>query len=219
MSKYKVDGKYICECQKSFDKAQSLNAHFSHCLIHRNGEPNKREHVRQGKMSGWDKFTFEDRQKFAKKAHETFKKSGKKKKLSEETKKKLSISLKGKTGGVREGSNKWKGIYVIQNNNKIWLDSSYEKRFIEILNKLNISWIKNKKRFPYTYEGTHRKYIPDFYIPEFDIWIEVKGMEKPIDIFKWQYFPHKLFVIRKFDLIKLELNEITFYQFIKNDCI
>lgn len=34
-SKYKVDNLYICECGRQFEKSQSLNAHFSHCKIHR----------------------------------------------------------------------------------------------------------------------------------------------------------------------------------------
>ena len=36
MSKYKItDSLYRCECGKEFIKAQSLNAHFAFCLIHK----------------------------------------------------------------------------------------------------------------------------------------------------------------------------------------
>lgn len=29
---------YICECGKQYHNAQSMNAHYSHCIIHRNGK-------------------------------------------------------------------------------------------------------------------------------------------------------------------------------------
>ena len=209
VSKYKVGGIYKCECEKTFEKSQSLNVHFSHCLVHRNGVPVNREHVKNKIMAGWDKFTEEDKQSFYKKGKETFKASGKKrKKTSDETKLKLSKALKGRTGGFRKGCNKWKGINIIQDEKTIWLDSSYEKRFVDFLNLKNIKWIKNYKKFDYIYETINRKYIPDFYLPAFNLWIEIKGMEKPNDIFKWNFFPYKLKIIRNKELSLLESNDI-----------
>jgi hypothetical protein len=56
-----------------------------------------------------------------------------------------------------------------------------------------------------------RKYYPDFYLPEFNLWIEVKGWEKEIDQFKWAQFPHTLKIIRNNDLLLYE-NDINQLQ-------
>lgn len=60
--------KYICECGKYFEKSQSLNAHFGHCLIHKTklGKPITKINwwLTKGKMNGWDKFTKEEIQNF-----------------------------------------------------------------------------------------------------------------------------------------------------------
>lgn len=56
-SKYWNGISYVCECGKSFDKSQSINAHFSHCEIHSNivGRIHSRDyfHPNKGNMVGW----------------------------------------------------------------------------------------------------------------------------------------------------------------------
>jgi hypothetical protein len=42
-NKHAISTNGTCECGKTFEKAQSLNAHYRHCLIHRNGEPVNRK--------------------------------------------------------------------------------------------------------------------------------------------------------------------------------
>lgn len=37
MKKYVCMTEFICECGREFTNSQSLNAHYSHCLVHRNG--------------------------------------------------------------------------------------------------------------------------------------------------------------------------------------
>lgn len=58
---------YTCQCGKTFEKANSLNAHYSHCAIHKQAigtelSPNRVKGANKGKMMGWDKFD-EDRLK------------------------------------------------------------------------------------------------------------------------------------------------------------
>jgi hypothetical protein len=100
-SEYKIgENLYRCECGKEFNKSQSLNAHFSHCLVHRKGEPQKRKHVVEGKMAGWDKFSEEKIKQIHKKAGKTISrkiKSGeittwKGRKHKEKTKQKIRLS-------------------------------------------------------------------------------------------------------------------------------
>ena len=59
----------------------------------------------------------------------------------------------------------------------VQLDSGAEYAFVLLLEANNIVWEKNtKKSFPFTdAEGRERRYYPDFYLPEFDFWVEIKG--------------------------------------------
>lgn len=54
--------------------------------------------------------------------------------------------------------------------------SSWEANVARILNYLKIEWIYEFKRF-YFENGDDgvMSYLPDFYLPQFDVWIEVKG--------------------------------------------
>ena len=39
----------------------------------------------------------------------------------------------------------------------------------------NINFIRNKIGFKYTIDGVERTYFPDFYLPDNDIYVEIKG--------------------------------------------
>lgn len=198
-TQYLIGGKYRCECGREFEKSQSLNSHFSRCKIHRGESYTPRSGYAFRNLSD------EDKQKiFANNG-----KSQRGKTLSEEHKHKISQSLKAAPpsenwGGYREGTNKWKGgkKFCKALEKEVWLDSRWELKFVSILEGYEIVWIKNYKRFPYEFEGMKRKYIPDFYLPEFDTWVEVKGWEKPVDKIKWEAFPHFLKIVRGEDLVK-----------------
>lgn len=86
-----------------------------------------------------------------------------------------SSFLIGKTGGIRDasGKNRKFGCYY----NDQWFDSGWEIEFVKRLDFLNIKWIKNTKIFfNYVDENLkQRKYYPDFYLEDFDLWIEIKG--------------------------------------------
>lgn len=75
-------------------------------------------------------------------------------------------------GGYRENSTKlhrciYKGISM---------HSGSEKKFAEILDKNGISWIKNSNQFyKYIFNNKNKKYYPDFYLPDFKLWVEIKG--------------------------------------------
>ena len=62
--------------------------------------------------------------------------------------------------------------YVFSNETKIWIRSSYELRVIESLSKFNIKWEYEKQSFDVNELGT---WHPDFYLPEYDLWWEIKG--------------------------------------------
>lgn len=57
------------------------------------------------------------------------------------------------------------------------MDSGAERAFAELLDANNIEWSKNNTlSFPFIdSKGEARKYFPDFYLPEYDYWVEIKG--------------------------------------------
>ena len=88
-----------------------------------------------------------------------------------EYKEKLSKSLKGKTGGYREGGGRSKGGYY---KNKHF-DSMYEIEIAQFLDENNIIWKRNTKRMYFEWKGRKTYYIPDFYLPSIDAYLETKG--------------------------------------------
>lgn len=57
------------------------------------------------------------------------------------------------------------------------MDSGAERAFAELLDDHQIRWSKNSTVwFDFIdSEGKTRKYFPDFYLPDYDFWAEIKG--------------------------------------------
>ena len=57
------------------------------------------------------------------------------------------------------------------------MDSTWEVECAKRLDELGIRWIRNPSlKLKYTTRGRRaRNYIPDFYLPDHDVYIEVKG--------------------------------------------
>ena len=93
----------------------------------------------------------------------------------------------------------------------IYCASSWELAFVIFCLNNNIEIKRNDKGFEYWFENTKHKYYPDFYLPEVDQYIEIKGYEPKDKIIKnqekWNQFPYKLDVYNT-DKIKPILNEI-----------
>ena len=49
----------------------------------------------------------------------------------------------------------------------------------------DIKWERKTKPFNYFWNGKWHLYFPDFYLPEFDLYLEVKGYEVERDRCKW----------------------------------
>lgn len=51
-----------------------------------------------------------------------------------------------------------------------------EIRVAKVLDKLNLKWKRNTNGFSYlTLDGKNRKYYPDFYLEDYDVYVEFKG--------------------------------------------
>jgi hypothetical protein len=70
-----------------------------------------------------------------------------------------------------------KPILVINplDNTEVWLDSSWEVRISELLNVLNIRWIRPK--FIKWVDSTNkvRRYFPDFYLLDYEVYLDPKN--------------------------------------------
>jgi hypothetical protein len=185
-SKYLIsENFYMCECGKTFNKCQSLNAHFSHCLIHRNGKPETREHVRHHHMCGWENKTTDEIAEFKKKAGKQLSNNiscGKTvpsflgKSHSNETREKMSEHAKSFNNGFVKC--KYFDVFSSYQNMKIRVQGTYEKLYAEYLNKVGVNWVRDKRiNMKYKNGSTDymHTYYPDFYLPDSDEYIEIKG--------------------------------------------
>ncbi len=85
--------------------------------------------------------------------------------------------------------------------------SSYEYRFATILNQNNINW--QYEPIAFKIKSINKKYYPDFYLPEYNLWIEIKGywypnMKEKFNEFIKEYSNIKIKVLYLSDIIELE---------------
>jgi len=96
-------------------------------------------------------------------------------------------------GKIRHG----KGSYY-QN---FWMRSSYEIAFATWCDKNNIVW----QYEPKTFDLGNTTYTPDFYLPEFNLYIEIKGWWRDdakikFDLFKQMYCGERIKIVDKNEL-------------------
>lgn len=103
------------------------------------------------------------------------------------------------------GRSKWFEV------NGVKVQGTWERDVAIKLNEMCVEWVKpktNKFIFKYEMDGKIRSYSPDFYLPEFDVYLEIKGYwwgrdREKMDLVASQY-PDKRIVIvekREFELI------------------
>jgi hypothetical protein len=68
-------------------------------------------------------------------------------------------------------------IYKTLDGKQVQMDSTWEVIMAMRLDELNIKWERDENmKLPYLSKaGRKRNYIPDFYLPAYDVYIEVKG--------------------------------------------
>lgn len=84
--------------------------------------------------------------------------------------------------------------------------SSYEREFMKYLDGKDIVWERNTQRFPYQQDGKTHYYIPDFYLPSFDLYVETKGFLRANDPIKFEAFPYHLVLLTCKELMELGCN-------------
>ncbi len=139
---------------------------------------------------------------------------------SKKTKNLMPLSRKGKFTGKNNpmygkpsphGKGEW---FTKEDGTKVWMRSSWEIKFAKYLNKHKIGWLYEFKVFPitYLYEGKMKEgnYLPDFYLPIFDKYVEVKGYWRDkskfkFEAFKEQYPNEKIQLVMKEEMKELGL--------------
>lgn len=87
----------------------------------------------------------------------------------------------------------------------IKVDGTWELKVATFLDTTNLKWKRNKKRFSYTKpDGKKSTYQPDFYIEDWNCYVEVKGYETELDQSKWSQFKEKLKIIKSRDIGELD---------------
>ncbi len=77
---------------------------------------------------------------------------------------------------------------------KVKLDGTWELAAAKYFDSINVKWIRNKKRFEYFNEikNTKSTYCPDFYIEDWNTYIEIKGYTTELDLCKWRQFTENI---------------------------
>lgn len=131
-------------------------------------------------------------------------------KIPQDVRQKISISMRkavlegrqktpkpyGKYCKLYEGIN-WKGKIEI-------LQGGCEKIVADFLTKEQIKWERPVQSFTYIFKNKQHEYFPDFYLPDYNVYIEVKGRVQEKDLSKWKYFTKKLLVIDKDSIYNLK---------------
>lgn len=80
---------------------------------------------------------------------------------------------------------------------------TYDSRFCILQTTRLTNWRRNTKRFPYlNLQNKISYYTPDFWVENFNSYLEVKGYTTDLDRCKWSQFTENLIVWTRSELIK-----------------
>jgi hypothetical protein len=89
---------------------------------------------------------------------------------------------------------------------KVWMRSSWEVKFADWLDRHGIEWQYEPKKFPVGRGAWRGKsYTPDFYLPRWRLWIEIKGWLRKSDEQRLQVFISKYpEVVKNWHMLRFE---------------
>jgi len=183
-------------CEKcNFLIKQNFEKHFNYC----DGSGPRRKKPGFGSGKGWSKGLTKDTDYRVMKISEGMKNSNyiyKPHNHTEETKNKISqLMIDRYATGWESTAGRCKKIEYVSNvAGIIKVDGNWELRVAKYLDTLSVKWIRNKKRFKYnnTIKNCISTYCPDFYVYDWNIFIEVKGYKTELDEIKWIQFKEKI---------------------------
>ena len=147
--------------------------------------------------------------------------------ISQETRQKLGKSWRGKKHSQEEKDKISKGIrkailehpesYSSSNvngrvkhyeYNGYKIDGLWELEVAKYLDSKNIKWEKPNKGFKYEWNNNIHLYFPDFYLPEYNYYVEVKGYQRERDLYKWRSVDN-LIIIKSKEISQIRNNEFV----------
>jgi hypothetical protein len=147
--------------------------------------------------------------------------------MSDETKKKISEALKNRVWTEEQRKQHSEAMKIAvkthpdsytKNNvvgrvknidyNGVKLKGKWELIVAKWLDENQIKWEHETKSFEYEWNGK-RNYYPDFYLPDFDFFIEVKGYVTDRDLSKWENITN-LKVFKLSEINKIKNNTLDF---------
>lgn len=75
------------------------------------------------------------------------------------------------------------------------LKGQWEVTTAKWLDSLNIAWLSEVNPQPYYWNDGWHLYYPDFYLIDYNIYIEVKGYKTERDDAKWSHFKNELLIV------------------------
>lgn len=126
--------------------------------------------------------------------------------ITEKIRKNISKTIAAKVAAGTWHTSLAKKMHIVYKG--IPLHGTWELKYAKYLDEMGIVWVRNTDSFSYRYEDKERRYTPDFYLPETDRYVEVKGYKTKKDDAKWSQFPpHRtLLVLMKKDLLSLGID-------------
>ena len=182
----------LCQhCKKECKNGNSLRNHERLCKENPNKQDSSFKKFKMENPEPWNKGKTGIQAAWNKGKEGTF--TGKK--HSDETKRKMSENIKQRyaDGWECTAGRCKKYYYSSPIAGDIKVDGSWELIFCKYADAMKLKWRRNTKRFPYTKpDGKLSTYLPDFFVEDWDSYIEVKGYETDLDNAKWEQFPKEL---------------------------
>ncbi len=88
------------------------------------------------------------------------------------------------------------------------LHGRWEVIFAQWLDSNSVVWRRPKIPFKYEFQGKTRSYFPDFYLPDLNLYVEVKGYETDRDRQKWSSVPN-LLVIKAHEIEQIKSGKFS----------
>lgn len=104
-------------------------------------------------------------------------------------------------------------IYKDSLNNDVKVKGTWELLVANFLTTNNINWTNIiDEKIIYEWNSKKRRYFPDFYLIDYDIYIEVKGYERKRDLEKWKVIKDKLIIFKKNEINLIKNNNLDIYN-------
>lgn len=196
-------------CHRDEKSNKSKSQHELYCKSNPEGQKRKPSYGMLGKK-GSNQFIKGTAKPMTEAGKEAIRELNRNRPWTAETRAKHSASMKKAVENNPEAySSSNRGRVKQIEYNGIKFQGNWELDFYKWCVTNNVLCERNTKGFKYEWNGT-RTYFPDFYLPEKDEYVEVKGYQTERDTAKWNQFPNTLRLILKEDIMKIRRQEFVY---------